>query len=153
LALLKGYRLAFQSSSDHRSTHISYALVYAKDASREAIFEGMKKRRVYAATENIIAEFRCKDSKGVDHMLGEEFSTAAAPELRIKLIGTAPFKKVFIIKDDEYVNVTSPGSEVVEFSWTDPKPTKGKASYYYVRGEQADGELVWVSPMWITVNE
>jgi len=21
---------------------------------------------------------------------------------------------------------------------------------YYVRGEQADGELVWVSPMWIT---
>lgn len=86
-------------------------------------------------------------------MLGEEFSTASAPELRIKLIGTAPFKKVFIIKDDEYVNVTSPGSEVVEFAWTDPQPTKGKASYYYVRGEQADGELVWVSPMWITVNE
>ncbi len=153
LALLKGYRLAFQSSSDHRSTHISYALVYAKDASREAIFEGMKKRRVYAATENIIADFRCKDSQGVEHMLGEEFSTASAPELRIKLIGTAPFKKVFIIKDDEYVNVTSPGSEVVEFAWTDPQPTKGKASYYYVRGEQADGELVWVSPMWITVNE
>ena len=153
LALLKGYRLAFQSSSDHRSTHISYALVYAKDASREAIFEGMKNRRVYAATENIIADFRCRDSKGVDHMLGEEFSTASAPELRIKLVGTAPFKKVFVIKDDEYVNVTSPGNEVVEFTWTDPKPKKGQASYYYVRGEQADGELVWVSPMWITVNE
>jgi len=25
-----------------------------------------------------------------------------------------------------------------------------KESYYYVRGEQADGELVWASPMWIT---
>ena len=27
---------------------------------------------------------------------------------------------------------------------------KGGTSYYYVRGEQSDGELVWVSPMWIT---
>jgi hypothetical protein len=26
---------------------------------------------------------------------------------------------------------------------------RGRTSYYYVRGEQADGELVWVSPMWI----
>ena len=26
----------------------------------------------------------------------------------------------------------------------------GTTAYYYVRGEQADGELVWVSPMWIT---
>jgi hypothetical protein len=26
---------------------------------------------------------------------------------------------------------------------------KGKTSYYYVRGEQANGELVWASPMWI----
>ena len=31
-----------------------------------------------------------------------------------------------------------------------PAATPGKTSYYYVRGEQADGELVWASPMWIT---
>ncbi len=40
LALLKGYRLAFQSSSDHGSTHISFACVYAKENSRQAIFDG-----------------------------------------------------------------------------------------------------------------
>jgi len=28
--------------------------------------------------------------------------------------------------------------------------TPGATSYYYVRGEQEDGELVWISPMWIT---
>jgi len=38
----------------------------------------------------------------------------------------------------------------VELTWTDPQPTAGKTSYYYVRGEQADGEIVWVSPMWVT---
>ena len=32
---------------------------------------------------------------------------------------------------------------------TDPDPISGKTSYYYARGEQADGELVWVSPMWV----
>ena len=32
----------------------------------------------------------------------------------------------------------------------DAKPEKGKTSYYYVRGEQNDGEIVWASPMWIT---
>ena len=31
----------------------------------------------------------------------------------------------------------------------DPKPTAGKTSYYYVRGEQDNGEIVWVSPLWI----
>ena len=46
--------------------------------------------------------------------------------------------------------------EDVKLTWTDPKPTAGKTSYYYVRGEQvpdmdgvSSGELVWASPMWI----
>jgi len=38
----------------------------------------------------------------------------------------------------------------VQFQWTDQEPTAGKTSYYYVRGEQSDGEIVWISPMWIT---
>jgi hypothetical protein len=150
LALKKGYRLAFQSSSDHRSTHISYALVYAPEATRQAIFDAMKVRHVYAATENIIADYRCTSSDGVEHMLGDEFSTAQPPTLRVKLVGTAPFAKVVIVKDDEEIHTIEPKQADVEFTWTDPKPTAGNTSYYYVRGEQADGELVWVSPMWIS---
>jgi hypothetical protein len=37
----------------------------------------------------------------------------------------------------------------VDFAWLDNAAVKGKTSYYYIRGEQSDGELVWVSPMWI----
>jgi hypothetical protein len=40
----------------------------------------------------------------------------------------------------------------VSFDWTDTGVTVGKTSYYYVRGEQADGQLVWASPMWITAK-
>jgi hypothetical protein len=149
LALLKGYKFSFESSSDHGSTHISYAMVYAEDNSRAAILKGMKQRHTYAATDNIIAEFRCKAGQ-TDYMLGDEFTTKAPPTFRIKLVGTEPLAKVTLVKDDVEMPLAAPDKSEVELTWTDPSPTAGKTSYYYVRGEQSDGELVWVSPMWIT---
>jgi hypothetical protein len=151
LALQKGYRFSFESSSDHTSTHISYAMVYAEDTSREALLRAMRLRHTYAATDNIIAEYRC-NAGGRDYLLGDEFTTNEPPTLRLKLHGTAPFSKVTLVKDDEEVHVITPNKDVVELTWKDPKPTPGKTSYYYFRGEQANDEMVWVSPMWITYN-
>jgi len=68
----------------------------------------------------------------------------------VKLVGTAPFARVHVIKDNRYVYSVEPKQATVEFSWRDSKAESGKQSYYYVRGEQQDGEIVWVSPMWIT---
>ena len=149
LALKKGIQFSFQSSSDHNSTHISYAMVFAEDTSREALLRAMRARHTYGATDNIVADFRCT-AGGKDYMLGDAFTTAQPPTLRLKLAGTAPFAKVTLVKDDEEIHVITPNQAEVELTWTDPKPTAGKTSYYYFRGEQANGELVWVSPMWIT---
>lgn len=148
LALLKGFKFAYQASSDHRSTHISYALVYAENASRQAIFNAMKARRVYAATDNIIADFRCL-ADGKEHFMGADLSAKSAPQFKIRLLGTAPLSKVVIVKNDEEVHTVEPQSNDAEFTWTDPHPAAGKTSYYYVRGEQSDGELVWASPIWV----
>jgi hypothetical protein len=148
LALNKGYRFSFQSSSDHGSTHISYALVLAEGNSTTELLKAMKKRHTYAATDNILAEYTCKTG-GRTYMMGDEFTAAEAPKLTIKFKGTAPFKKVTLVKDDVEIVLGQPDKADVEFTWTDPKPEAGKTSYYYVRGEQADGELVWASPMWI----
>ncbi|HTM48915.1 MAG TPA: hypothetical protein VL285_09555 [Bryobacteraceae bacterium] len=145
LALEMGYKLSFQASSDHISTHMSYCNLLARDATREAALEAFKKRHVYGATDHILAEFT---SGG--HMMGDAFSSSAAPSFRVKLTGTAPFAKVHVIKNNQYVYSTSPGKANVDFTWRDSKPDPGKTSYYYVRGEQSDGEIVWVSPMWIT---
>jgi hypothetical protein len=100
---------------------------------------------VYASTEQIVADVRSGP-----YLMGDVFSTAEAPNLHVKLSGSNKFSKVVIVKDNEYVYSTEPGSQQVEFSWRDNAPAKGKTSYYYVRGEQDNGELVWVSPMWIT---
>jgi hypothetical protein len=149
LALQKGYVFSFQSSSDHGSTHISYAMVYAEDTSREALLRAMRARHTYGATDNIIADFRCRVGNR-DYMLGDDFTTAEPPTLRLKLAGTAPFARVTLVKDDAEIHALTPNQADVEVTWTDPAPTPGRKSYYYFRGEQSDGELVWVSPMWIT---
>ena len=145
LALQKGYKIGFQASSDHISTHMSYCNLWVTAPTREAIMDAFRKRRVYGATENILADVRCGE-----HFMGEEFSTSAPPAISVKLAGTANFAKVHIVKDNQYVYSTEPGTKTVDFVWKDAAAEKGKTSFYYVRGEQTDGELVWVSPMWIT---
>ncbi|MDX1980449.1 MAG: hypothetical protein SFV51_09280, partial [Bryobacteraceae bacterium] len=145
LALEMGYKLAFQASSDHISTHQSYCNVLVKDFTRKGVLDAFQKRHVYGATENILADFRSGD-----HIMGDEFRTTKAPEFRVKLTGTAPFAKVVVVKDNKYVYTSEPRSASVEFRWRDNESARGKTSYYYVRGEQSDGEVVWVSPMWVT---
>jgi hypothetical protein len=143
-ALQKGYRLGFQVSSDHVSTHLSYGIVFAEKPTREGILDGFKRRHSYGANDNIILDVRCGE-----HLMGDEFTLAEKPTFKIKLIGTAPFKQVDVVRNNVYVYTTKPGKQEVDFTWTDMSPAAG-TSYYYVRGEQEDGELVWVSPMWIT---
>jgi hypothetical protein len=145
LALEMGYKLGFQSSSDHVSTHISYCNILVTGLTREAVLDGLKKRHTYGSTDNILADVRSSD-----HIMGDAFSTDSLPVLQVKLTGKQPFAKVNIIKDNRYVYTASPNTAQVEFTWRDTAPTAHKTSYYYVRGEQQDGQIVWVSPMWIT---
>ena len=85
-ALLMGYRLGFQASSDHISTHISYCNVYVEEPTRENILEAMKKRHVYGSTDNIIADVRCNG-----HFMGDEFETNEAPRVSVGYIAGTDF--------------------------------------------------------------
>ena len=143
-ALEKGYRLAFQASSDHYSNHISYCNIWSESPTRDGILNAFQRRHLYGATDNIIAVVRSGE-----HFMGDEFQTDKRPLLDVRLEGTRPFARVSIIKDGRYVYSTEPRTQTVEFQWRDNRPQPARTSYYYVRGEQVDGELVWVSPMWI----
>ncbi len=57
-ALAKGYRLGFEASSDHCSTHVSYSCIVTKGDSRDDLVDAMRKRHTYGATDNIILDFR-----------------------------------------------------------------------------------------------
>jgi hypothetical protein len=147
-ALDKGYKLGFQASSDHISTHMSYGIVLTDDVSRQGIIDAFKRRHSYAATDNIIAEFRCGK-----HIMGDIFDIGQAPKLDIKVLGTAPIAKISIIRDGKYVHVVEPKKQQAEVTFTDAEAPLGTTCYYYVRVEQSDANLAWLSPMWITYKK
>jgi hypothetical protein len=144
-AYAKGYRLGTISSSDHGSTHISYALVYTPENSRTADLDSIRKRHTYGATDNIVLDFEANG-----HFMGDEFTTAERPRFTLHSIGTEKIAKVALIRDNEYLYQATPHSEEIRINYTDEHPKKGQASLYYVRLEQTDGELAWSSPVWIT---
>jgi hypothetical protein len=139
----KGYRLGFQSSSDHWSTHISYCVPLAERHDREAILDAMKKRHCYGATDDILLDVR---SGG--HLMGDEFKSADPPALELNVVGTGPIARIVVLKDSQVAATITPGKAEYKGAWTDPQPTAG-VHYYYVRVEQADGQLAWASPLWI----
>src|SRR5260370_7472200 len=110
LALGMGYKLSFEASSDHVSTHMSYGNLFVAEPTRAAVLDAFKKRHIYAATDNILADVRSGT-----HMMGDAFSSATPVSLQVKLEGTGEFAKVVIVKDDPYVYSTYPNTPKVNF--------------------------------------
>ncbi len=144
-AFAKGYKMGFQASSDHVSTHMSYGVVLTDDVSRQGIIDAFKRRHSYAATDNIILEFRSGK-----HIMGDIFETDQKPTFEVIVKGTSPVSKLSIVRSAKYIHVEEPKKSDVKVTFTDDEAPAGKTSYYYVRIEQTDGNLAWASPMWIT---
>jgi hypothetical protein len=72
LALDKDYRLGFQASSDHISTHVSYACILAEEFSRKRLIKSMRRRHSYAATDNIVLDVRLGN-----HLMGDEVESGS----------------------------------------------------------------------------
>jgi hypothetical protein len=149
-ALDKGYRLGFQASSDHISTHVSYACIVAEEFSRKGLVEAMRKRHSYAATDNIVLDVRM----GNLGIMGDEVRTSR-PRLDVVVQGTGPINRVEVLRNGEVVHTNRPKDATeAKFSWEDPAPRKGEtASYYYVRVVQKDGQMAWASPIWVHVGK
>ncbi|HZT28942.1 MAG TPA: hypothetical protein VFA33_03595 [Bryobacteraceae bacterium] len=139
----KGYRLGVIASSDHYSTHISYAMVYTPEASRRAIFDAIGRRHAYGATDNIILEFWLGS-----HFMGDDFTASEPQRIRVKARGTGVISAIHLIRDATSLYKWSPNQRDVSFEYLDPAAPAGE-HWYYVRVEQADGELAWSSPIWV----
>jgi hypothetical protein len=83
-------------------------------------------------------------------LVRSELGKAGRDALKVKLMGTSNFVKVVVVRDGKYVYSTEPNRPNVDFTWRDNEPSPGKTSYYHVRGEQDNAEIVRVSPFWIT---
>ena len=142
-ALEKGSRVGFIASSDHRSTHISYAAVYAEGQTREAIFRALQQRHAYAATDNIVVDVRVGQA-----IMGDATTSRDKPQVHVAVRGTGPIHNIQIIKNNSYVYSVEPGLREVSFAFRDTGAKPGE-SYYYVRVQQEDGQMAWASPIWV----
>ena len=145
-ALEAGHRLSVFASSDHIATHTSFGGVYVEDFTREGIIAGFKARRTCAATDKIFVELSCGE-----HLMGEVFETDKNPVLTFLLAGTAPIKRVTLIRNEKDHHVIEPNGATVSENWTDAAPLEGE-NRYYLRIEQNDGNMAWSSPIWVTVK-
>lgn len=146
-ALAKGLRIGFIASSDHMSSHMSYAAVYVEDVSREGVFEGLRQRHTFAASENIIVDFRLAAATR-EYFMGEEARISHAPRFKLNIIGRKPIDTVEIVRNGEFIFTAKPARDRVTLEFTDAQFPAGEA-YYYLRVKQTDGNLAWSSPIWI----
>ena len=147
MAWEKGLKLGVQSSSDHVSTHASHGMIWVEELTREAIIEAIRARRAYAATDNILVDFRVNG-----RLMGEAFETSDRPRLEARVIGAAPIRKVEVIKNNTYILTQRGDRSELSFTYVDNNVREGE-SYYYIRVEQQDGELAWASPVWVTYKK
>ncbi|MDA2931214.1 hypothetical protein MYX84_14930, partial [Acidobacteria bacterium AH-259-O06] len=134
-AWAKGYRLGVVASSDHNSTHISYAMVYTHDRSREGIIDAVKRRHTYGATDNIILDYRMGH-----HFMGEDFESDQALPIRVYVRGTKNIAAIRLIRGQKVLYSVSPDRQETTLTYLDNNISKGE-HYYYIRVEQQDGEL------------
>jgi hypothetical protein len=151
-AWAKGHKLGVQSSSDHVSTHASYACILVENYTRQGLLDAMRKRHAYAATDQIVMDFRIHTGN-TTAMMGDIVDSRGPVKLAVRVVGTAPIKRIDIIKDNNYIHKVSPGRKEVSFEYVDraygDRPAASGESYYYVRAEQDDTQLAWSSPIWV----
>jgi len=146
-AWAKGYKLGVQSSSDHLSTHLSYACTLAEEFSRERLLDAMRRRHSYGATDNIILDFRLQ-AGGREYLQGDIVEAPGDFRLWVKVIGTAPIRQIDVIRSNAFIHNRQNLGPELSFTFVDNAPAAGE-SYYYVRLIQADDQMAWSSPIWV----
>jgi len=144
----KGYRLGVQASSDHWSTHYSYACLLVERFDPEGLMDAMRRRHAYAATDNIILDFRAEEGDRI-FIMGDAFDAASSPTLRLHAEGTNPIAEVVLIRDNRVIYSQTPKQRLVDFSFVETDPSPG-THFYYARVQQADEQVAWSSPIWIS---
>jgi hypothetical protein len=152
-ALNKGYKLGVQASSDHISTHVSYAMILTPTVQRGEIVQQMRRRHAYAATDNIVLDFQAVDADGSAHLMGDVLTASRGLRLRVKAGGTDVLTGVELIRNSAVIySIAGAGKKDADFEFRDTAPVEG-TNWYYIRATQIDRNLAWSSPIWVTYQK
>ncbi len=166
-ALARGHKLGFTGGTD---THISrpasnmpefrrgirypkggLTAVWAKELTRESIFNALKDRKCYATTgERIIIEFDLEGNSMGSIISRDSLPDSSTINLHVFVAGTDRLEKVELIKNNQIIETKATNDEFLEFGYTDKKVLSDKEIFYYVRVTQVDRNMAWSSPIWMS---
>ncbi|MFC1735366.1 DUF3604 domain-containing protein [Candidatus Hydrogenedentota bacterium] len=133
------------ASPDHGGGH-GKAGVWAKELTRESLFEAFRARHTYGTSDPKIMLFF---SSG-DAMMGDKVERRGnGPiEFHIRARSLRKFDELVVFRNNEQVLRTAPKAKEIDLKWTDEEPLREDFVWYYVRLQTDNGELAWASPIW-----
>jgi len=176
-ALELGWRVGFTAGGDDHVAHAGdetligrkpwiykagFMAVYATENTREAIWNAMWNRRVYATTgAKIILNLQLNGyPMGSEILVSEHPDISSERKLTISVHGTDKIKSIDIVRNNKDIQTHSADSLDVDFDWNDTDPIADvnfppalycpkPFTFYYIRVTQEDSEMAWSSPIWV----
>ena len=112
--------------------------MYVDKLDREGLMRAIKARRTFAATDNVVVDFR----------MGESFTARGAAPIKAFIQGTRPLASVTLVKNNRAIYSKPGEGPEMNFAYTDADAKAGDA-HYYVRVQQKNGQIAWSSPIWV----
>jgi hypothetical protein len=156
-ALARGYTLGFVGSGDRHDGHPGayqveppqggLAAIIAEEPTREAVFEALRARRVYATNgARILLRMALSGHPmGARVSVGSEGFTGG---LYVQVIGETPLASIELIRSGTLAGgVDLEGRLEAELSRDVESLMPGE--YLYIRAQQSDGGMAWSSPIFM----
>jgi hypothetical protein len=152
--LAEGLRFGVIGSSDNHDSHPGRSIwghypgglvaFLAPELTREAIWDALWIRRVYAASfDRVYMEFTVNGQP-----MGGEVAADGPIRVSYYVIGRDDGVEVHLIRNNEEHRVDATPGSVVDISFEETPP-EGE-SFYYLRVVQKNGERAWSTPIWVT---
>ncbi|MBI2566256.1 MAG: CehA/McbA family metallohydrolase [Candidatus Schekmanbacteria bacterium] len=135
--------------------HGGIMAAYARELSRDALWEAFTSRYVYGTTgARTVLHFAANGRP-----MGTEFSSESPPRLCVTVRAERPawesldspsplVQQVELLRNNEVIRVFEPRENTFSFEEEDRQIELG-LTFYYVRVTQSDGHRAWSSPVWV----
>ncbi|CAL1519102.1 CehA/McbA family metallohydrolase [Chitinophaga sp. MM2321] len=119
--------------------------VWAKDLTRESVFNALWNRRVYGTTNNRTwLKFSIND-----HPMGSEITVDKKMTIKIEAASNLVIQRIDLICNGKTVQFLEPRQ--LEASWNPKEKAIPNGAWYYVRITLDDDHLAWSSPIWVNM--
>ncbi len=118
---------------------------WARALTREAIFDALWNRRVYATTHHRTwLKFSVNG-----HPMGSQINADGELAFEVEAVSHCPVVRLDLVREGQDAQALRPGQRDV--CWRPREPRSSANPWYYVRAVLQDGQLAWSSPIWISV--